>query len=128
MQRHIFLGQRRHDFTDRFLADVCQCVGVHGYPGLGLGGNAFQQPWPSTIALFQNLLVRHRRHPTIVEFEPLGTPTWFNQSIVMSVVEVTGMYEYTMEFVLPRFRPVGRLVEEFFKVDFEGEFKAIIDL
>lgn len=46
----------------------------------------------------------------------------------MSVVEVTGMYEYTMEFVLPRFRPVGRLVEEFFKVDFEGEFKAIINL
>ena len=84
--------------------------------------------WPSTIVLFQNLPVRHRCHPTIIKFEPLGTSIWFDESVVMSMVEVTRMYEYTVKFVLPGFGPVGRLVEEFIEVDFEGELKAIIDL
>jgi len=46
----------------------------------------------------------------------------------MSDVEVAGVYEYAVKFVLPRFEPVSRLVEEFVKVDFEGKFEAIIDL
>jgi len=46
----------------------------------------------------------------------------------MSVAEVAGVYEYAVKLVLPRFGPVSRLVEEFVKVDLEGEFEAIIDL
>jgi len=46
----------------------------------------------------------------------------------MSNVEVAGVYEYALKLVLPRFGPISRLVEEFVKVDFEGEFEAIIDL
>jgi hypothetical protein len=43
-------------------------------------------------------------------------------------VIATGVNEDTMEFVLPGFGPVGRLVEEFVKVDFEWVFEAIVDL
>jgi hypothetical protein len=43
-------------------------------------------------------------------------------------MEVTGVYEDTVKLVLPGFGPVSRLVEEFVKVDFEGEFEAIVDL
>jgi len=38
------------------------------------------------------------------------------------------MYEYTVKLVLRGFGPVGGLVEEFVKVNFEGEFEAIVDL
>jgi len=38
------------------------------------------------------------------------------------------MYEYTVKFVFRGFGPVGGFVEEFVKVNFEGEFEAIIDL
>ena len=43
-------------------------------------------------------------------------------------MEVTGVYEYTVKLVLRGFGPVRGLVEEFVKVDFEGEFEAIVDL
>lgn len=46
----------------------------------------------------------------------------------MSDVEVTAVYEDALKLVLPWFRPVSRLVEEFVKVNFEGEFEAIVDL
>jgi len=46
----------------------------------------------------------------------------------MSTVGVTGVYEDTMKSVLPGFGPVGSLVEEVAKVNFEGEFEAIVDL
>lgn len=46
----------------------------------------------------------------------------------MSIVEVAGVYEYTVKFVLPGFGPVNRLVDEFVKIDFKGEFEAVIDL
>jgi hypothetical protein len=34
----------------------------------------------------------------------------------------------TVKFVLPRFGPVSRLIEEFVKVNLEREFEAIVDL
>jgi len=38
------------------------------------------------------------------------------------------MYKHTVKFILPGFRPISHLVKEFVEIDFEGEFKAIIDL
>ena len=46
----------------------------------------------------------------------------------MPAMEVTGVYEDTVELVLPGFGPVSRLVEEFVKVNFERKFETIIDL
>ena len=46
----------------------------------------------------------------------------------MSAMKVTGVDEDAVEFVLPRFRPISRLVKEFIKVNFEREFKSIVDL
>ena len=46
----------------------------------------------------------------------------------MPTVEVPGVYEDTVKPVLPGFGSVSCLVEEFVKVNFEGEFEAIIDL
>jgi hypothetical protein len=34
----------------------------------------------------------------------------------------------TVEFILPGFMPVSRLVEEFVKFNIEGELKPIVDL
>jgi len=93
---------------------------------LCLGDDAVQ--WLTTIVFLQNLPVRHRCHPIVVEFEPPGIPIWFDECEVVSTMEVTGVYEYTVELVFPRFGPISGLVEEFVKVDFEGEFEAIVDL
>ena len=46
----------------------------------------------------------------------------------MPTVEVTRVYEDAVEVVFPRFGPIGCLVEELVKVNFEREFEAIIDL
>jgi len=91
-----------------------------------LGDNPIQRL--SAIVLLQNFPVRHRRHPIIIEFEPPGISIWFDESEVVSAVEVTGVYKYTVKLVLRGFGPVSVLVEEFVKVNLEGEFEAIIDL
>ena len=132
MRRSIFLGERRQDFINSCVADVHQHVGVReplhcpNLVPLCLRDNTVQRL--STIVLLQNFPVCHRCHPIVVEFEPPGFPIWFDKSEVVSTVEVTGVHEHTVKLVLPGFGPVGRLVEEFVKVDFEGEFEAIIDL
>jgi len=46
----------------------------------------------------------------------------------VSTVGVTGVYKYTIKFVLPGFGPVGCLIKEFTEVDLGGEFEAIVDL
>ena len=132
MRGSIFLSERRQDLIDRRVADVHQHVGI-GEPlhrpdliPLCLGDDPVQ--WLSTIVLLQNFLIRHRRHPIVVEFEPPGLPIWFNKSEVVSAVEVTGVYKYTVKLVLRGFGPVSGLVEEFVKVNFEGKFEAIVDL
>ena len=84
--------------------------------------------WLSTIVLFQNLPVRYRCHPFVIEFEPPGIPVWFDESKVLSTVDLTGVREHTVKLVLPGFCPVSRLVEELFKINFEREFKAIVAL
>jgi len=53
---------------------------------------------------------------------------WFDESEVLSAMEVTRMYKYTVKPVLPGFGPISRLVEEIAEVNFEGEFEAAIDL
>jgi hypothetical protein len=73
-------------------------------------------------------VVRYWRNPIIVKFEPPGFPVWFDESKVAPGLVVTGVNEDTVEFVLPGFGPVSRLVEEFVKVDFEWVFEAIVDL
>jgi len=55
-------------------------------------------------------------------------PIWFDENEVPSTMEVTGMCKYAVKPVLPGFGPVGSLVEEVAKVDFQGEFEAIVDL
>jgi len=132
VRRSVFLGERRQDVIDRRLVDVHQHVGIReplhrpDLIPLCLRDNAIH--WLPTIVLLQNLPVRHRRHPIVVEFEPAGVPIWFDEGEVVSTVEVAGVYEDTMKPVLPGFGPVSRLVEEFIKVNLEGEFEAIIDL
>lgn len=46
----------------------------------------------------------------------------------MPTMEVAGVNEDTMKLVFPGFGPISRLVEEFIKVNFKGEFEAIVDL
>ena len=46
----------------------------------------------------------------------------------MSTVKVARVYEYTVKLIHPGFGPVSGLVEEFVKVDFEGELETIVDL
>lgn len=131
MRRNVLHGERRQDFIDRCLTDVHQHVGIRGplhctnlIPQC-LGDKTGQRL--SAIVL-QNLAVCHRRHPIVVEFQPPGMPIWFDESEVLSVVQVTGVHEYTVEHILPGLGPASRLVEEFVKVYFEREFEAIIEL
>ena len=55
-------------------------------------------------------------------------PIWFDESEVTSILGTTRVYEYSVKFVFPGFGLINRLVEEFVKVNFEGEFEAIICL
>ena len=128
----VFLGERGQHLIDRCITDVHQHVGVReplhrpNLIPLCLGDNTVQRL--PTVVLLQNLPVCHRRHPIVVEFEPPSIPVWFDEGEVVSAVEVTRVYEYTVKLVFPRFGPVGRLVEEFVKINLEGEFEAIVDL
>ena len=82
----------------------------------------------SAIALLQNLPVRCRCHPFIVELEPPAVLVWFDESKATSTIKITRVYDYTLKLVLPGSGSISGLVEEFSKVDFQGEFEAIIDL
>ena len=132
MRGSIIISERCQDVIDRCVTDVHQHVGVckplhrPNLIPLCLGDNAIQRL--STVVLLQNLPIRHRCHTIVVEFKPPGLPIRLDESKVVSTVEVTGVYEYTVKLVLRGFGPVGRLVEEFVEVDLEGEFEAIIDL
>ena len=112
--------------------DVYQHVGVreplHGPDliPLCLWNNAIQGL--SAVVFLQDLPIRHRCDPVVIEFEPPGFPIGFNERKVVPTMEVTRVYEDAVEPVFPRFGPIGGLVEEFVKVDFEREFEAIIDL
>ena len=55
-------------------------------------------------------------------------PIWFDESEIMSTVEIAGVYEDTMKLVLPGFGPVSSVIEEAIKIDLKGEFEAIVDL
>ena len=123
------MGERRQDFINRGLADVHQHSGTPrclGLIPLRLAGNTVK--WPSTVVLLQNLLVRYRCHLFVVEFEPPSTPIRLDESEILFAAGTTGVYEHTVKLVLPGFCPVSRLVEEFFKIDFKGEFEAIVAL
>ena len=84
--------------------------------------------WLSAIVILQHLPVRHGRHLCVVEFQPPSVLVWFDENEIMSIIEVAGMYKYTVKPVLPEFGPVSRLVEEAAKVNLKGEFEAIINL
>lgn len=132
MRRSILLSERRQHLVDRLLTNVHQHVGVRkpfhcpDLIPLRLRDNAVQ--WLSAVVFLQNLPVRHRSHPIVVEFEPPGLPIWFDEREVVSTMEVAGVNEDTVKLVFPRFGPVSRLVEEFIEVNLEGEFEAIVDL
>jgi hypothetical protein len=132
VRRSVFFGEWCQDLIDCGLADVHQHIGVckpfhrPDLVPLCLRDNTVQRL--STIILLQNLAVRHRRHPIVVEFEPPGVSVWFDESEVVPTVEVAGVNEDTVEVVLAGLGPVSRFVEEFVEVDFEGEFEAIVDL
>ena len=132
MRGSIILSERRQDFIDRRVTDVHQHVSV-GEPlhcpnliPLCLGDDPVQRL--PTVVLLKNFPVRHRRHPIVIEFEPPGIPIWFDECEVVSTMEVTRVYEYAVKLIFRGFGPVSCLVEEFLKVNFEGEFEAIVDL
>jgi len=55
-------------------------------------------------------------------------PIWFDESEMMTTAEVTRVYDDTVKPVPPGFGLVSSLVEELAKINFEGEFEAIVDL
>jgi len=129
---NVLLGEWGQDFIDRRLANVHQHAGARESPCcLNLvpprlrDGTAQRLP---TIVPLQHLPIRHRRHPFVVEFEPACMPIWFDESEIMSTVEIAGVYEDTMKLVLPGFGPVSSVIEEAIKIDLKGEFEAIVDL
>ena len=132
MRRSIVLDEWRQDLVDPRLVDVHQHVGVReplhrpDLIPLCLWNYAIQG-LPAVVFL-QDLPIRYRRDPVVIEFEPAGFPIGLNERKVVPTMEVTRVYEDAVELVFPRFGPVGCLVEEFVKVDFEREFEAIIDL
>ena len=132
MGRRIVLGERRQDLINRSLADVYQNPCTRGPLRcldlilLCLTHGSIQRL--PAIVLFQNLPVRRRRHSLVVEFEPPGISVWFDEGKISSIVSTAGVYNYAMELVLPGVGLVSRLIEEFVKIDFEGEFEAIIAL
>lgn len=46
----------------------------------------------------------------------------------MSVVDIAGVYEQIVKFMLPWFLPINSLAEEFVEVDFRGKFEAVVYL
>lgn len=132
MWRSIFLGEWRQDLVDCRVTDVHQHIGVRkplhrpDLIPLCLWNNTIQ--WLSAVVFLQNLPIRYRCNPIVIEFEPSGFPVWFNERKIVPTVEVTRVYEDAVEVVFPRFGPIGCLVEELVKVNFEREFEAIIDL
>jgi hypothetical protein len=132
VRRSIIVAEWSQDFINRRLADVDQHVGVReplhcsDLIPLCLRHNSVE--WLSAIILLQDLAVRHACHPVIIKLEPRGSPIWFDESEVVSTMKVTGVNEDTVELVFTGLGPVSRHVEEFVKVDFEGEFETIVDL
>ena len=132
VRRDILLGKRCQDFIDRRLTDIYQHAGVRESPGrlelvpLCLRDNTAQRF--SAVVTLQHFPVRHGRNPFVVEFKPAGMPVWFDESIVVSTVEVTGVYDDAMKPVLPGFGYIGGLIEEAAEIDFEGEFEVVVDL
>jgi len=132
VRRNILLGEGGQDFIDRCLADVYQHAGVREPPYcldlVPLCSRDDTAQRLSTIISLQHFPVRHRRHPLVVEFEPSGMPVWFDESEIMSTVEITGVHKDTMKPVLPGFGPVSSLIEEVVKINFQGELEAVVDL
>jgi len=132
VRRNILLGDRGQDFVNCRLADVYQHAGVREPPcclnldPLFLRDDTTQRL--STIVFPQHLPVRYRRHSLVIEFEPPAMPIRFDESEIMSAVEIAGVCDDTVKSILPGLRPVGSLIEETVKVNFEGEFEAIVDL
>ena len=73
-------------------------------------------------------MVRYRRNPVIIKFEPPGFPIWFDENKVVPALIDTVVNEDTVELVLPGFGPVSRFIKEFVKVNFRWVFEAIVDL
>jgi hypothetical protein len=129
----IFLGEWRQDLIDLCLTNVYQHISIRAKRiryrvpiPLSLRDNHLQRFSP--IISLQNLLAHHRCHAVVVELEPQAVLVRFDESNAFPRFSGTGVNDDTVEFVLPGFMPVSRLVEEFVEVNFGGELKPIVDL
>jgi hypothetical protein len=52
-----------------------------------------------TIVVLGDLLVRDRDHAVVIVLEPPSVFLWFDQRKVMAPVQISGMYQYTVQLV-----------------------------
>ena len=82
----------------------------------------------TTIVLLKDLSVSDGGNSIVIELEPSSLPIRFDESEVVTAVQITRVNQDTMKLVDPGLGPVCRVVEEFVKVNLEREFVAVVDL
>jgi hypothetical protein len=84
-------GQRREDLVSSVVADIYQhvCIGgAHDSPHLLIPRlvRDIHADWITTIIIFEDPLVRHRRDTIIVKLEPSSRSIGLDDSKIVSVV------------------------------------------
>ena len=132
MGRCVLFSEGRQNLVDCHIPDVHQHVCIreafHSTNLLALcrRGQAIQNF--TAVVLLKHLPVRNRGYTIVVELQPSRLAVRFNEGEIVTPVQISGVYEYTMKFVYPRLCLVRSLVQELSKVYFKGKFMSIIDL